>query len=62
MHKKENNDYIKTYINECIESNEQVINNILYFTNFIIDNLIENCKFYRFHNIQYNNVAFIISQ
>ena len=56
MHKKKNNDFdnnnrIETRANEFIDSNKQIINNILYFINFIMDNLIENCKFYRLHNI-----------
>ena len=56
MHKKKNNDFdnknrIETRANKPINSNKQIINNILYFINFIIGNLIENCKFYRFYNI-----------
>ena len=56
MHEKKNNDFdnnnrIETRANELIDSNKQIINNILYFTNFIIDNFIQNCKFYRFYNV-----------
>ena len=56
MNQKENdinNDYknVETRINKLINSNEIIINNILYFLTLKIIILVENCKKFRYYNV-----------
>ena len=52
----------ETRIYKLTNSNKIVINNILHFLTLEIIIFIDDYKEYRYYNVQYNNVTFIISQ
>ena len=67
MNQKEsdiNDDYknVETRTNELINPNKIVINNILHFLTLEIITFAENCKEFRYYNVQYNNAILITSQ